>query len=219
MDNLIYILFICITIPLALMAPLVNKNARQPVVFFIVGICVALFVSEVNALLLNLFAMDISEFTIRVTPISEEILKAIPILFFAREISDKRESIITMSLAVGIGFAVMENTFVLMGNIDSVTILWAIMRGFGTGMMHGMCTFLVGSGFSFVNKNKKLFIVGTFSLMSLAITYHSVFNMLVQSKYYYFGALLPMLTYLPFAVVRMKSQKEVSKNESAQENS
>lgn len=213
MDNLIYILFICITIPLALMASLVDKNARQPVIFFIVGVCVALFVSEVNALLTNVFSMEMNEFTIRITPVTEEILKAIPVLFFAREISNKRESIITISLAVGIGFAVMENSFVLLKSIDSVSILWAVMRGFGTGMMHGMCTFLVGSGFSFINKSKKLFIVGTFSLMSLAITYHSVFNMLVQSDFYYFGALLPIITFIPFAIARFKLAKEVKKNE------
>ena len=213
MDNLIYILFICITIPLALMASLVDKNARQPVIFFIVGVSVALFVSEVNALLTNVFSMDMTEFTIRITPVTEEILKAIPVLFFAREISNKRESIITISVAVGIGFAVMENSFVLLKSIDSVSILWAVMRGFGTGMMHGMCTFLVGSGFSFINKNKKLFIVGTFSLMSLAITYHSVFNMLVQSEFYYYGALLPIVTFIPFAIARFKLAKEVKKNE------
>ncbi len=213
MDNLIYILFICITIPLALMASLVDKNARQPVIFFIVGVSVALFVSEVNALLTNVFSMEMTEFTIRITPVTEEILKAIPVLFFAREISNKRESIITISVAVGIGFAVMENSFVLLRSIDSVSILWAVMRGFGTGMMHGMCTFLVGSGFSFINKNKKLFIVGTFSLMSLAITYHSVFNMLVQSEFYYFGALLPIVTFIPFAIARFKLAKEVKKNE------
>jgi RsiW-degrading membrane proteinase PrsW (M82 family) len=195
------------------MSSLVDKNARQPVIFFIVGVSVALFVSEVNALLTNVFSMEMTEFTIRITPVTEEILKAIPVLFFAREISNKRESIITISVAVGIGFAVMENSFILLKNIDSVTILWAIMRGFGTGMMHGMCTFLVGSGFSFINKNKKLFIVGTFSLMSLAITYHSVFNMLVQSEFYYFGALLPIITFIPFAIARFKLAKEVKKNE------
>ena len=213
MDNLIYILFICITIPLALMSSLVDKNARQPVIFFIVGVSVALFVSEVNALLTNVFSMEMTEFTIRITPVTEEICKAIPVLFFAREISNKRESIITISVAVGIGFAVMENSVVLLKSIDSVSILWAVMRGFGTGMMHGMCTFLVGSGFSFINKNKKLFIVGTFSLMSLAITYHSVFNMLVQSEFYYYGALFPIVTFIPFAIARLKLVKEVKKNE------
>jgi hypothetical protein len=196
-----------------MMATLINKNARQPVIFFIVGICVALFSSEINAILFSILPFEMANFTIRITPVTEEVFKAIPILFFAKVLSPKRESMISASLSVGIGFAVMENTFILLGSIDSVSVLWAVMRGFGTGMMHGMCTFLVGSGFSFINKNKKLFIVGTFSLMSLAITYHSVFNMLVQSDFYYFGALLPIITFIPFAIARFKLAKEVKKNE------
>lgn len=214
MDNMIYILFICITIPMLMMATLINKNARQPVIFFIVGICVALFSSEINAILFSILPFEMANFTIRITPVTEEVFKAIPILFFAKVLSPKRESMISASLSVGIGFAVMENTFILLGSIDSVSVLWAVMRGFGTGMMHGMCTFLIGLGFSFINKNKKLFTVGTFSLLSLAITYHSVFNMLVQSEYYYLGSLLPIVTFLPFAIARFKSSKEEHKNES-----
>jgi hypothetical protein len=48
--------------------------------------------------------------------------------------------------------------------------------------------------------------------MSLAITYHSVFNMLVQSEFYYYGALLPIVTFIPFAIARLKLVKEAKKN-------
>lgn len=200
MESLIYILFICITIPLILMAFLVEKQSRRTIIFFITGICAAVFAAEVNGILTYLIPLDISEFTIRITPVTEEIIKAIPVLFFAKVISDKKETLITVSLAGGIGFAIMENSYILTQNIGSISMLWAIMRGFGTGIMHGMGTFLVGAGFSFVNKNKKLFIVGTFALLSVAITYHSVFNMLVQSDYRYFGAALPVITYVPFVL-------------------
>ena len=210
MENLIYILFICITIPLMLMACLVDKKPRRIVIFFIVGICSAVFASEVNGILSCLMPLDIADFTIRVTPVTEEIIKAIPVLFFAKEISDKKETLITVSLAVGIGFAIMENTYILTQNIGYVSLLWSIMRGFGTGIMHGMCTFLVGTGFAFANKNKKLFIVGTFALLSLAITYHSVFNMLVQSDYPYVGAALPLVTYVPFVLWVYKNRKKRS---------
>ena len=211
MENLIYILFICITIPLALMAFLVEKKARRTVIFFITGICAAVFASEVNGILTYLIPLDVFDFTVRVTPITEEFIKAIPVLFFAKEISDKKETLITVSLAVGIGFAIMENTYILTQNIGYVSLLWAIMRGFGTGIMHGMCTFLVGTGFSFANKNKKLFVVGTFALLSLAITYHSIFNMLVQSDYKYIGAVLPIITYVPFVLWIYKNRKKESK--------
>ena len=200
MESLIYILFICITIPLILMAFLVEKQSRRTIIFFITGICAAVFAAEVNGILTYLIPLDIFDFTVRVTPVTEEIIKAIPVLFFAKVISDKKETLITVSLAVGIGFAIMENSYILTQNIGSISMLWAIMRGFGTGIMHGMGTFLVGTGFSFVNKNKKLFTVGTFALLSVAITYHSVFNMMVQSDYRYFGAALPIITYVPFVL-------------------
>ena len=210
MENLIYILFICITIPLALMACLIDKKPRRIVIFFIVGICSAVFAAEVNGMLGYLIPLDMFDFTIRVTPVTEEIIKAIPVLFFAKEISDKKETLITVSLAVGIGFAIMENTYILTQNIEDVSLLWSIMRGFGTGIMHGMCTFLVGTGFAFANKNKKIFIVGTFALLSLAITYHSVFNMLVQSDFRYVGAALPIITYVPFVLWLYKNRKKRS---------
>ena len=211
MENLIYILFICITIPLTLMAFLIDKKPRRIVIFFIVGICSAVFASEVNGILSSLVQLDIFDFTIRVTPVAEEIIKAIPVLFYAKEVSNKKETLITVSLAVGIGFAIMENTYILTQNIGYVSLLWAIMRGFGTGIMHGMCTFLVGTGFAFANKNKKIFITGTFALLSLAITYHSVFNMLVQSDYKYVGAVLPIITYVPFVLWIYKNRKKESK--------
>ena len=66
--------------------------------------------------------------------------------------------------------------------------------------MHGMGTFLVGAGFTFANKNKKIFATVTFALLSLSITYHAVFNMLVQSKLRYVGAALPVITYVPFVL-------------------
>ena len=212
MENLIYILFICIIIPLVLMAFLIEKKSRRTVVFFIIGICAAVFASEVNGILTYLIPLELFDFTVRVTPVTEEIIKAIPVLFFAREISNKKETLITVSLAVGIGFAIMENTYILTQNVEYVSILWSVMRGFGTGIMHGMCTFLVGTGFSFANKNKKLFIVGTFALLSLAITYHSVFNMLVQSELRYVGAVLPVVTYIPFALWVYQNRKKRSES-------
>lgn len=208
MDNMMYILFICLVIPLMMMTFLVDKKSKRAVVFFIIGVCCAVFASEVNALIATVLPLNIEEITIRVTPITEEIIKAIPVLFFARVISDKKENVVTVALAVGIGFAVMENYFILMQSVSTVSIIWALMRGFGTSIMHGMCTMLLGLGFSFVNKSRKLFVVGTFALFALAITYHASFNMLVQSDLRYIGTLLPLITYLPFLIIQIKNSKK-----------
>ena len=202
MGAVIYILFISIFVPLFLMMLLVEKKARLPIMFVLVGIFVSVFASEVNGVLLDAMKMSRYDATITLAPITEELLKALPILFYAIVISDKKENLFTASMATGIGFAILENAYYLLINYESFSIISALVRGFGTGLMHGMCTLLVGFGISFIRKKRKLFAVGTFALLTTAITYHAIFNMLVQSKYPAIGAFLPIVTYLPFLIWR-----------------
>lgn len=202
MDSLIYILFISLFFPLFLMMLLVEEKARLPIIFVMVGIFVSVFASEVNGVLLSMLKMTRYDATITLAPITEELLKAFPILFYAITISDKKEKLFTASMATGIGFAILENAFYLIINYETFSVMSALVRGFCTGLMHGMCTLLVGFGISFIRKRRKLFAVGTFALLSTAITYHALFNMLIQAKHPIFGALLPLLTYLPFFIWR-----------------
>ena len=212
MDSLIYILFISIFFPLFLMMALVESKARLPIVFVLVGIFIAVFSSEVNGVLLNVLDMTRYDATITLAPITEELLKAFPILFFAVTISDKKEKLFTASMATGIGFALLENAYYMVMNYETFSFVSALVRGFGTGLMHGMCTLLVGIGISFIRKRRKLFAVGTFALLTTAITYHSIFNMLVQSEYSMVGALLPLVTYLPFLIWRFFQNKDKSRS-------
>ena len=210
MDSIIYILFVAIFIPILLMALLVEKKARLPIAFMLVGIFVSVFASEVNALLANSLNMSMYDITVVVTPMTEEILKALPILYYALFMSDKKEKLFTASMATGIGFAVLENAYYLL-NYPDFTMLSAVIRAFGAGLMHGMCTLLVGVGISFVKKRSKLFAVGTFGLLSTAIVYHGIYNILIQSDYSIVGALLPIATYIPFFVWRIRVKQKNKK--------
>ena len=207
MDNLIYILFVAIFVPILLMTCLVEKKARYPLVFVLIGIFVSVFAAEVNGVMVDLLPLSTFEVTIIVTPISEEILKALPILFFATLLSPKKEAVFTAAMAIGIGFAVLENAFYML-NDTSFNMIDAIVRAFGAGLMHGMCTLLVGVGILFVKKKRKLFVVGTFAMLSTAITYHGIYNMLVQSDYQIIGYLLPIATYIPFMVWRIRKIRQ-----------
>jgi RsiW-degrading membrane proteinase PrsW (M82 family) len=210
MDNLIYILFVSVFVPILLMAGLIEKRAREPITFVLIGIFTSVFAAEVNGLLCAILPMSTFEITTIVTPITEEILKALPILVYATVLSAKKEKLFTASMAVGIGFAVLENAFYLL-NDASFNMIDAIIRAFGAGLMHGMCTLLVGVGISFAKKRSKIFVVGTFALLSTAITYHGIYNMLVQSEFEVIGFLLPMATYVPFFVWRIKNVLKINK--------
>lgn len=212
MDDIIYILFVSVSIPILLMALLVEKKSRFPIIFVLIGLFVSVFAAEVNGLMTKLLSMDTYEITVIVTPVTEEIFKALPILFYALFISDNREKLFTGSMAIGIGFAVLENAYYLL-NYPNFSMLSAVIRAFGAGLMHGMCTLLVGVGISFIKKKSKFFAVGIFGLLSTSIIYHGIYNILIQSKYSIVGALLPIATYIPFFVWRtMLKQGQVKLN-------
>jgi RsiW-degrading membrane proteinase PrsW (M82 family) len=185
-----------------LMALLVEKKARLPILFLLFGIFVSVFAAEVNGLLSKLLSLSKYDMTVIVTPVTEEILKALPILYYAVVISDQKEKLFTASMATGVGFAVLENAFYLL-SYPNFSMLSAVIRAFGAGLMHGMCTLLVGVGISFVKKKSKLFAVGTFGLLSTAIVYHGIYNILIQSEFSIAGALLPIATYIPFFIWRL----------------
>ncbi len=165
MDNLTYIAFIALTISLGLMLPLMEKKVRRLVIFMIVGISACLFVSELNNILLEHFNNEIFYVTTTITPITEEIVKMLPIIYFALVISDERTVLIPNAFAVGVGFALLENVVILTQNVDTVTIPWAFVRGFGSGLVHGICTVSVGLGISYIKKQPKFFFCGTFALL------------------------------------------------------
>lgn len=199
MVNLEYILFICVVAPLLLMLLLLQGRPRLLMRFMIIGIIVCLFASEFNTILLNLFGGDMTYLTTVITPASEEILKTIPVLFYAKVFSDKRDSVLLVALSLGIGFGMFENTVILVQNIDKVTMIWAILRGFATALMHGICTVMVGLGICFINKRRKLFFTGIFALLTFASIYHGIYNML-QLDYKYIGASIPIITYIPILI-------------------
>ena len=132
MDYIIYTLFVAISIPILLMALLVDKKSRLPIVFILIGIFVSVFASEVNGLLVKLLAMDMYSVTIIVNPVTEELLKMLPILYYALVISDKKEKLFTASMAIGVGFAVLENAYYLLTYPD-FSLLTAVIRAFGAG--------------------------------------------------------------------------------------
>jgi RsiW-degrading membrane proteinase PrsW (M82 family) len=172
----------------------------------ILGMYITVLASEINAILSYLCrnSMDHFHITITVTPLCEEILKALPLLFTAVMLSDNREFLFQQALSIGLGFAILENTFILIKNVETVSLLWAMIRGFSSGLMHALCTISVGIGISLIKKRRKLFICSTFAWLMTAAIYHSLFNMLVQSDYWLVGAMIPIASYIPIAIVIWK---------------
>ena len=208
MESLTVILFLCVCIPiLPAVILLPDKRSKLFLGYLLIGMTVCLIASWLNALLLELADGNAFYATANMTPVLEEIIKAAAVLYYALCFSDDRDTLLSLSLAVGLGFALLENMVILTQNLETVTISWALARGLGAAQMHAACTALVGMGISYVRKRKKLFYCGTFSLLIAAVIFHSIFNVLVQSDYRYLAFVWAALLFVPQIVSAVRRHK------------
>jgi len=207
-EDLVLIVYLCLLVPAFFMLGILNRKSRTVFGYMLIGVTIGLLASQINPLLLSLTTKDYFYVTTNLTPVCEELLKAIPVLFFAFEVSRNVDDIISIAFAVGVGFAIFENATVLL-QTGALNILWILGRGIGAGLMHGVCTALIGWGMSLVTVRKRLLLPGTFALLALSVIYHGIFNTLVQTEQTkYIGIFLPILTYIPIisANCKMKLQ-------------
>lgn len=180
-----------------------RDKPRKTLAFLICGMAVALFAGEINGLVADRSAYEMHYITANFTPIVEECLKAFPIvlLFYAER--PPRQLLLECSVAVGIGFATFENICIMMSQSQLGTG-FALARGLGSGIMHGVCTLAVGYAVSFIGEKQKISHIGIYAALSVAIIYHSIYNILVRSDYYYVGLILPVITlaFLDFVLIR-----------------
>ncbi len=197
-------LFVCLAAPLTMMLFVLKGRMRAVPGFLLLGIFMCLIAGEINCIILKETNLSTRFITVNITPIVEEILKAIPIVFIAFLLKPGRQFLLECSVAVGVGFATMENVCLLP---DSAFILSAgvlVARGFGAGMMHGVSTLAVGYSMTAVSSDRKLSHTGTIAALSAAIIYHSIYNIMVQSEYPITGFLLPIITFILLIIAMNK---------------
>ena len=199
-------LFISIILPLAAMLLIIRGEARTVMVFLLLGLLAELVSNYLESFLFR-FAADASLFSVNITPAVEEIFKALPVLVFVFRARPEKQLILEASIAVGIGFAILENAFMIAADAYAVSLSIAFLRGIGTGMMHAVCTLAVGYGMSFLSQKRWFFFSGTFLFLFMAMVYHAIFNILVQSQYEIVGFVLPMVTFIPILIVLLKTGK------------
>jgi protease PrsW len=119
-------------------------RARALVLSLVVGAGVAVACMFINDGLMTAGDVDARRYSLFVAPAVEEIMKG---LFIIGLIAARRTGFLVDTaihgFAIGAGFAVVENLLYILELQDSNLLLW-LVRGFGTGMMHGAATSLVG---------------------------------------------------------------------------
>lgn len=211
MDQLIVILFACIALPLIMLFFIAKGDSKVLILFLILGFFVAVFAAFVNSYVLELSGADPVQITYIFTPVVEELLKALPVLFYALVFRPKKKLLLDSAMMVGVGFAILENTFLLVNDAAHATFAWAAIRGLGAGLMHALSTYFVAYGISFIMTKKKKLPIATYGLLILAINYHADYNVMAQSDYRYLTIIFPVLTFAAIMIGQAKGKKKKKK--------
>ena len=202
------IIYLCIVLPIIpVIFALKDKYSRNFLIYTIIGLTVCLVSAQINTLLVQAFNIDMLNYSVSISPIIEEILKVIPIIYFVILFAKDDEQILPLAFAIGIGFGILESIVVYINSEVQLDVGWAIVRGLGASLMHSACTAMITIGISYEFHNKKCHLEGIIGLLSAAIIYHATFNVFVQSKYSIIALLMPLLLFVPINYIEYKKKK------------
>ncbi len=177
--NYIENIYVCLAAPLLVAVLCLRGSRRSHTLFLLGGMTACILSSYASTYLVNVILANPVTSVTEVAPIVEEVMKFVPVLFYLIVFEPPREEIIENALMVSIGFATFENVCYLTGS-GSEHFLRILIRGFGTGTMHVVCGAIISFGIVYLWDRSWLRVVGTVGLLTVSITYHAVFNLLVS---------------------------------------
>jgi len=192
-------IFVCLSAPLLIAVFLLRGEARRFTGFFILGLAACFLSGYINGYLTvaaaqnGAVSMTAAQSLIRLTPICEETLKAMPVLLFAALYKPKQRDIITVSVGVGLGFATLENICYIL-QYGAEELFFILIRGFAAGIMHTICAVILGYGLAVALKHRRFTFTGSFAALCAATTFHAIYNLLVSADGFWqvLGYLLPI---------------------------
>ncbi len=192
--NAIENVYICLAAPLILSLPLLRRNWRRMLLFFLLGMTACLLSAYVSTFIAASLGADFTSAAYEISPMVEECVKLLPILFYITVFEPRREHATGGILMAAVGFATFENVCYLTsyGVNELFTLL---IRGFGTGAMHVVCGAITAVSLLYLWDRLWLRAVGTLGMLSLSITFHAIFNLVVDQPgaLSAVGSLVPML--------------------------
>lgn len=193
--NYIENIYVCLAAPFLVATLCLGRSHRRIMELILGGMTACLLSSYISTFFAASQQADFALAAISITPIVEELMKFMPVLFYLVVFEPEREKAVGAMLLISIGFATFENACYLTQNGAS-KLSFLLIRGFGAGTMHVVCGMIIAIGLLYLWDQYWIRAVGLFSLLGLTITYHSIYNMMVSQSgaIAIAGYLIPVLT-------------------------
>ena len=173
-------IFVLLAAPLVACLFVVADKGRLTVASLLSGMFACLLSSYLSAFFAAWMGMGSRLTAIEVAPVVEEVVKLLPLLYYLLVIDPDATDAGQVVTFVAVGFATMESAFYLaeFGPDSPVTLA---LRGLSASMMHLTCGVVVGLGMRHVWEHPWLKVAGSAGLLSMAIVFHGLYNLLVAA--------------------------------------
>ena len=174
-------IFVCLAIPLFLSLFFSGGRAHGFTLFIIAGMSVCLLSAYVSSFFTGYYGADARVAVIEITPVCEEILKLLPLLFYLLIFEPKPRELPGAALAIAVGFATFENVCYLTEN-GAEDLAFLLIRGISAGALHILCGVLSGYGIAYVFRRRWLALTGTVGILGACIGFHGIYNLLITAQ-------------------------------------
>ena len=185
---------ICIAVPLVISLLFTKRSTRRFIVSFMTGMIVCLLSAYISGYLAVSTSYSTEEASIFLSPIVEEIMKFLPVLFCFFVFEPSPEDLKPTAVGVGAGFATFENCcFILSSGASHLG--YVMIRGLAVGVMHLVTIVAFVMGLRLLKRYKVVSFAGIVGALSMSMTFHGLYNILVSEPGVssYIGYALPML--------------------------
>ena len=196
-------ILICIAVPLLIALAFIQGSARRFAASFLAGMVACLLAAYISGFINVASGMGPEETAIFISPIVEEWMKLLPILFFLFMFMPQDKSLLIVAVGICAGFATFENCcYILTTGAESLPYI--LIRGMAVGVMHIVSGLAVTFGLVAARRFHALSLPSIVGALALSMIFHALYNLLVSKPGIpsAIGYTLPLLTvstlYLPY---------------------
>lgn len=196
-------ILICIAVPLLITLLFIRGNTKRFVSSFLSGMAICLLAAYISGFINIIDGLGETDTMIFISPIIEEIMALLPILFYLFLFDPDNNSLFLVALGIGTGFATFENCcYILSYGADNLTYI--LIRGLAVGIMHIICELILAFSLTMSRHYNMLSFPGIIGALSLSMIFHALYNLLVSEPGIssYIGYALPLFTaavlYIPY---------------------
>lgn len=196
-------ILVCVAIPLLIALIFTRRSTRRFIMAFVTGMVICLISAYISGFLKIVIDIEQEDMAIRYSPIVEEIMKLLPLVFYMFVFSPKDDKMLIVALGVGLGFATFENCCYIL-SVGAEEFTYVLIRGLAVGVMHLVCSLALVMSLCISRYYKVFSLPAVVGALATSTTFHGLYNLLVSQEGVsaYLGYFLPLLTavllYVPF---------------------